>query len=186
MVVEQASVLRAFVALCTVRVSWAGKIVLVHSLEEKGAAIAMAATMAGAVTLAFEGDAARAHAAMRAGCCDFVVSTLDEALRTMKNEVRKGVSLSVGLVGEDALLMQEMHERGIVVDFDTALTPLAESEVEIQSFVAADLNERRALDGKLLQTADPVKARWLTAVPKFFPRDLQRLYWTAYGSLVLK
>ncbi len=178
MVVEQSSVLRAFIALLAVRTSWAGKIVLVHSFEEKGAAIAMAATMAGAVTLALEGDPERARVAMRAGCCDFVVSTLDEALRTMKNEVRKGGSLSVGLVGDHALLMHEMHERGVVADFDTALTPLTESELDIQNFVAADLNERRALDAKLSQTADPVQARWLAAAPKFFPRDLQRLYWT--------
>ncbi|ADV82231.1 Urocanase [Terriglobus saanensis] len=179
MVVDQASVLRAFVAICAVQTNWAGKIVLVHALDEKGAAIAMAATMAGAVTLAIEGDPERARAALRAGCCDFVVSTLDEALRTMKNEVRKGVALSVGLVGEDALLMQEIRERGVVPDFDAERTPLTESGFEILSFVAANLNERRAFDADLLQTADPVQARWLTAAPKFFPRDLKRSYWTA-------
>jgi len=38
-----------------------------------------------------------------------------------------------GLAGDHTLLMQEIHECGVVADFDTALTPLAESELEIKA-----------------------------------------------------
>jgi urocanate hydratase len=179
MVVEQASVLRTFVALCTLHTNWTGRIVLVHSLEDQGATIALAATMAGAVALAIERDPERARSAMRAGCCDFVVGTLDEALRVMKNEVRKGAALSVGLVGDDDAIMKEIRERGVVVDLDTALTPLAKSTLDLQDLVSASLKERRELDAKLLQAADSLQARWLTSAPKFFPRELRRSYWTS-------
>ena len=56
----------------------------------------MAASVAGAATLAIDADAEAMKAALRRGELDFVVNTLDEALRTLKNQMRQKRPLSVG------------------------------------------------------------------------------------------
>jgi urocanate hydratase len=54
--------------------------------------------------------------AMRAGYLDFVVNTLDEALRTLKNEIRQKRPLSVGLIADVEATLTEMVERGVQPD----------------------------------------------------------------------
>jgi hypothetical protein len=54
--------------------------------------------------------------AMRAGYLDFVVNTLDEALRTLKNEIRQKRALSVGLIGDVNVTLTELVERGVQPD----------------------------------------------------------------------
>ena len=53
-------------------------------------------------------------AAQREGCCTFNVTSLDEALRIVKNEVRQRHAISVGLRGDRAEAgLQQMVERGV-------------------------------------------------------------------------
>lgn len=89
-----------------------------------GAEVALGATLAGAAFLCIESQAALVKQAMQAGCCDFMVNNLDEALRVLKNEVRKRRPVSVGLVGDAATVLAEMVERGVLPDVltDTAST----------------------------------------------------------------
>ncbi len=53
---------------------------------------------------------------MRTGELDFVVNTLDEALRTLKNEIRQRRPLSVGLIADTDLALAEIAERGLLPD----------------------------------------------------------------------
>ena len=75
-----------------------------------------AVSIAGGATLAIDGDAAAVKAAMRRGEVDFVVNTLDEALRALKNEVRQRRPLSVGLTVDVSEALLEMVERGVLPD----------------------------------------------------------------------
>jgi urocanate hydratase len=75
-----------------------------------------AVSIAGGATLAIESNAAALKAAMRLGELDFVVNTLDEALRTLKNEVRQHRPLSVGLIADVDSILNEMVERGVLPD----------------------------------------------------------------------
>ncbi|CAN5473776.1 hypothetical protein BH10ACI4_BH10ACI4_26670 [soil metagenome] len=109
----QTQTLQAFTVLHHLRESWGGQIILSLGLGFEGSALALASNIAGAVCLAIEEDAATARAALRSGACDFVVNTLDEALRAMKNEIRKHLPLSVGLQGNRAQILAEILERGL-------------------------------------------------------------------------
>src|SRR5438270_13166624 len=51
-----------------------------------------------------------------------MVNTLDEALRILKNAVRKKENVSVGLVGTCADVIPELAERGVVPDILTDQT----------------------------------------------------------------
>ena len=73
-------------------------------------------SIAGGATLVIEGDAGAVKAAMRRGEVDFVVNTLDEALRALKNEVRLRRPLSVGLTAGVSGSLCEMVERGVLPD----------------------------------------------------------------------
>ncbi len=110
----QRQALRAYTALWLLQPKWSGALVLSCGLDEAGAGFALAANIAGAVCLSIEQDAERLKAAMRSGACDFGVNTLDEALRTVKNEVRKGSPLSVGVQGNVDEVLAEVLERGVL------------------------------------------------------------------------
>jgi len=67
-------------------------------------------------SLAATADQAAGRQAMRDGAVDFVVTTLDEALRILKNQVRKREPVSVCVVAEPESMEREMLERGVEPD----------------------------------------------------------------------
>lgn len=91
-----------------------GKVLL--SIGADGLASIIAASIAGAASLWVDSDADILRAAMRAGLCDFVVGTLDEALRILKNEVRQKRAVSVGLHADPASCLRECIDRGFQPD----------------------------------------------------------------------
>jgi urocanate hydratase len=95
---------------------WSGKIVFCCGPGCALTGIPPAASIAGAVTLAVDADPAAVKLALRRGELDFVVNTLDEALRTIKNEVRQRRPLSVGLIADVESTLAEMAERGVQPD----------------------------------------------------------------------
>ncbi len=113
MVDRQLSAWRLYTALKARRADWSGSILIHRGMDDFGSALAVAANLCGAVCLSLEQDPAQARVAMRGGYCDFLVNTLDEALRTMKNEVRKRRPLTVVLEGTASAILQEMRERGV-------------------------------------------------------------------------
>jgi urocanate hydratase len=100
----------------------AGKLVVTGGMGGMGGAQPLAATMNGAAFLGIDVDAERIKRRVKTGYCDVMVTSLDEALRILKNAVRKGEATSVGLVGNCADLIPELAKRGIVPDILTDQT----------------------------------------------------------------
>jgi urocanate hydratase len=109
----QAEVLRAYMALSMLRPEWGGALIVACGLGGRGAALALAANIAGGACLVIDERSEVCRAAMRAGACDFVVNTVDEALRALKNQVRQRKPLSVALELGVAPALDELMERGV-------------------------------------------------------------------------
>ncbi len=88
-----------FAALTAMSPELGGSLLVYVGLDRSGIALAIAANIAGAASLGVEPELARAKAAIRSGACDFLVNTLDEALRILKNEIRRKKAVSVVLAG---------------------------------------------------------------------------------------
>ena len=99
-----------------------GKLVVTGGMGGMGGAQPLAATMNGAAFLGIDVDPERIKRRVKSGYCDVMVTSLDEALRILKNAVRKGEATSVGLVGNCADLIPEMAKRGVVPDILTDQT----------------------------------------------------------------
>ncbi|MEY2411539.1 MAG: urocanate hydratase [Acidobacteriaceae bacterium] len=100
----------------------AGKLIVSGGMGGMGGAQPLAATMAGAAFLGIDVDPERIKKRLTTGYCDFMVTTLDEALRILKNAVRKKENVSVGLVGNCADVINELADRGVVPDILTDQT----------------------------------------------------------------
>jgi len=87
-----------------------------------GGAQPLAATMNGGAYLGVEIDPERIKRRVKTGYCDVMVNDLDEALRILKNAVRKREPASVGLVGNCADVIPELARRGVVPDLLTDQT----------------------------------------------------------------
>jgi urocanate hydratase len=99
-----------------------GKLIVSGGMGGMGGAQPLAATMTGAAFLGIDVDPERIKKRLKTGYCDFMVNTLDEALRILKNAVRKKENVSVGLVGNCADIIPELAERGVVPDILTDQT----------------------------------------------------------------
>ena len=149
----QAHILRTLTVLHSLRRDWGGALILCCGLAPQGSALALASNIAGAVCLNIEEEPNLLRAAMRSGSCDFIVNTLDEALRAMKNEVRKHLPLSDGLQGSPARVLGEILERGVSPQLFTDITngPASAARRKLQSLGALviDFDGRPTLEGTL-------------------------------------
>jgi urocanate hydratase len=99
-----------------------GKLVVSGGMGGMGGAQPLAATLNGGAYLGIDVDPERIKRRLRTGYCDVMVNDLDEALRILKNAVRKGEPASVGLVGNCAEVIPELARRGVVPDLLTDQT----------------------------------------------------------------
>ncbi|WP_158751787.1 hypothetical protein [Acidobacterium sp. S8] len=113
---DTAEIFDRFTALASIALEAGGLLVFAGELDRRGMAIAVASNIAGAASLAVDGNAERAKQALRQGICDFMVNSLDEALRILKNEIRKKQPVSVVLVSDPAQSAAAMLERGVQPD----------------------------------------------------------------------
>ncbi len=163
--------------------------------DETGCRLLRAANIAGAASLVASADGAVLRKAMRTGAIDFVVTTLDEALRILKNEIRKRQPVAVGACGAPAEVMRAMVERGVQPDLlwiepayalgsaaewatleargaqRVALAP-ARAKADFQVFpVPAEWAQRAAaFDALLVESApaeDAICRRWLRFAPRY-------------------
>lgn len=114
-----------------------GKLIVSGGMGGMGGAQPLAATMAGACFLGIDPDPERIKKRLRTGYCDFMVNSLDEALRILKNAVRKKENISVGLVGNCAEVIPELAERGVVPDI---LTDQTSAHDPLNGYVAAGMS----------------------------------------------
>jgi len=93
-----------------------GKLLYVEELDLQGRALVVAANIAGAASLAASADPAAQKQAIRDGVVDFLVTSLDEALRILKNEIRKRETVAVCVAAAPESVKREMLERGVLPD----------------------------------------------------------------------
>ena len=100
----------------------AGKLIASGGMGGMGGAQPLAATLNGAAFLGIDVDPERIKRRVKTGYCDVMVNDLDEALRILKNAIRKREATSVGLVGNCADVVPELARRGVVPDLLTDQT----------------------------------------------------------------
>lgn len=168
----QLQAMRLYRTLTDQREDWGGCLVLLSGAQYVHSGAASAVSIAGGTSLALDSDAAAMKAALRAGYLDFVVNSLDEAMRALKNEIRKKRPLGVGLIADADGTLAEMQERGIVPDL--RLTPeacaQASSKGDEYVFVAKDTVTLREVNTRLanvLPLEDRIRQRWLQHAPQF-------------------
>jgi urocanate hydratase len=126
-----------------------GKLIVSGGMGGMGGAQPLAATMTGAAFLGIDVDPERIKKRLKTGYCDFLVTTLDEALRILKNAVRKKENVSVGLVGNCADIIPELAERGVVPDI---LTDQTSAHDPLNGYVPNGMTFEAALE---LRKTDP-------------------------------
>jgi len=126
-----------------------GKLIVSGGMGGMGGAQPLAATMTGAAFLGIDVDPERIKKRLKTGYCDFLVTTLDEALRILKNAVRKKENVSVGLVGNCADIIPELAERGVVPDI---LTDQTSAHDPLNGYVPNGMSFEAALE---LRKRDP-------------------------------
>jgi hypothetical protein len=109
-----------------------GRLLYVGELDDQGRAMMVAANIAGAASLAAAADAAARKQSIHDGVADFLVTDLDEALRILKNEIRKREPVAVCVAAAPNAIEHEMFERGVqpdlVRDFAPNLVPNLDNE----------------------------------------------------------
>ncbi|HVS73786.1 MAG TPA: urocanate hydratase [Candidatus Acidoferrales bacterium] len=158
--------------------SLAGKLVVSGGMGGMGGAQPLAATMNGAAFLGIDADPERIKRRVKAGYCDMMVTSLDEALRILKNAVRKGEAASVGLVGNCADLIPELARRGVVPDL---LTDQTSAHDPIEGYVPNGMTLEAALELRA-KDREEYKKRALAAIAQHVQGmlDLQKLGATTF------
>src|ERR1700745_97472 len=114
-----------------------------------GGAQPLAATLNGAAFLGIDVDPEHIKRRVKSGYCDVMVNDLDEALRILKNAVRKREATSVGLVGNCADVIPELARRGVVPDL---LTDQTSAHDPIGGYIPQGVNVAQAAE---LRKSDP-------------------------------
>ncbi|HWE84262.1 MAG TPA: hypothetical protein VG267_04915 [Terracidiphilus sp.] len=93
-----------------------GQLLYAGELDEQGGRLVRAANIAGAASLSATNDVSLQRQAIREGIVDFLVTSLDEALRILKNEIRKRNAVAVGVAAAPSQVLAEMGERAVLPD----------------------------------------------------------------------
>ena len=176
-----------------------GKLFYAGELDHAGRALVVAANIAGAATLVATADRAAQKQALRDGVADFLVTSLDESLRILKNQLRKRETVSVCVALPLSQVDREMDERGVLPDllrrdlsiapFHEALMPQKGEETELDlskipalvtwSVDSALPSVLAKLDEIALECLDAdawAPRRWLLLAPRYLGRLAQGLH----------
>ena len=127
----------------------AGKLVASGGMGGMGGAQPLAATLNGAAFLGIDVDPERIKRRVKTGYCDVLVNDLDEALRILKNAIRKREATSVGLVGNCADVIPELARRGVVPNL---LTDQTSAHDPLYGYVPRGVSAEEAVE---LRKSDP-------------------------------
>src|SRR2546426_1783682 len=147
-----------------------GKLIVSGGMGGMGGAQPLAATMTGAAFLGIEVDPERIKKRLKTGYCDFMVTSVDEALRILKNAIRKKENISVGLVGNCADIIPELAARGVVPDI---LTDQTSAHDPLNGYVPNGMTLAEAIE---LRKNDPKKyqEKSLDAMARHVERSEER------------
>jgi hypothetical protein len=177
-----------------------GKLLFAGPLDAAGCRLVRAANVAGAATLASSADPAAQRQAIREGVVDFLVTSLDEALRILKNEVRKRQPVAVGVALALETILRQMLECGVLPDLLPPASTPASDPPEFARFLAAgalrveaepispertfftvsipnglSLAEFDALLAEELAPEDQLNQRWLRLSPRYMGPAARRV-----------
>jgi hypothetical protein len=169
-----------------------GVLLYAGELDESARALMVAGNIAGAATLAATQDPATQRLAIREGVADFVVNSLDEALRILKNEIRKREAVAVCIAAAPEAVAAEMAARGVQPDLLAGQLPASPALATFQRHGALRLSaaaspekllawsvgeapalwmpQADALVLELLPPADGKNRRWLRQSPRYLGR----------------
>lgn len=159
-----------------------GLLVYAGELDEDGRSLVAAANIAGSASLSVTADPTAQRDAMREGIVDFVVNSLDEALRILKNEIRKKEAVSVCVAVSADAVETEMQERGVVPDvcrtdlLQPAPVPVEHREMCLVEWSVPDAPARwmprlDALAAECLAPSAREAWRWLRLFPRYVGRS---------------
>ncbi len=163
---------------------WAGE------LDGPGRALAVAGNIAGAATLAATADVNAQKQAIREAIVDFMVTSLDEALRILKNEIRKRQTVAVCVGSAPDLIEREMLERGVRPDLSREaviaasersrapnkpgeFNPIGDQALvtwRVDASPAVGLPKLDAIALDCLDSEDEFARRWIRLVPRYMGR----------------
>ncbi len=164
-----------------------GKLLYCGELNPEGFRLVRAANIAGAASLSASKDLERQKRAIREGVIDFLVTSLDEAVRILKNEIRKRQGVAVGIALDPESVEREMIERGVVPDLlfpdaeipgwsdqgverlDNATIPAGKTLVTLPltKSIAGHAAEVEAMLLATLAKDDFAGRRWFTLSPRY-------------------
>jgi urocanate hydratase len=159
--------------------SLGGKLLFVGELDDDGRALVVAGNVAGAASLAATSDLAAQKNAIHDGVVDFLVTSLDEALRILKNEIRKHETVAVCIGVAPDSVEREMLERGVLPDIvrPSGISPAADRGADdaliVWSVSSAPARWLPKLDDIALEclgSGDEVSRRWLRLAPRYLGR----------------
>lgn len=155
-----------------------------------------AANIAGAATLAAAPTPESQRRAMRDALVDFVVNSIEEALRILKNEIRQRRAVSVAVAVSQEHLLEEMLKHGVQPEAISAEAMHALQHIRTQGLQHSRVLETpqrtpgvfvgwlrdscctQKQDGAeaaaLEIAADPMRQRWLRLAPRYLGRAAQR------------
>ena len=165
-----------------------GKLLYPGELDDEGRAIVTAGNVAGCGTLTATAGVEAQQQAIRDGIVDFLVTSLDEALRILKNEIRKHATAAVCVGLAPADVEAEMLERGVRPDLTREslermrekqkLCEIKKDPMRAQASVAWLVSASPAkwlpkLDAialECLDEADIWNRRWISLSPRYLAR----------------
>jgi hypothetical protein len=177
--------------------SLAGRLLLIDGLGGEGDALLIASSIAGAASLVLETRTEMVRHCVRNGIVDFAVNTLDEALRILKNEIRKRQPIAVLLEREPADALAEMVDRGAQPDLmrwassepapqgyvetlrqhgarpvpaPEAAEPDSVREVCWRAEASTALRQLDLLASQVLPKDDLARQNWVARAPRYLPR----------------
>jgi urocanate hydratase len=164
-----------------------GKLLYAGELDDYGRALIAAANIAGAASLCATANALIQKSAIRDGIADFLVTSLDEVLRILKNEIRKRATVAVCIGASPQEIESQMSERGVQPDVlrpsdadeDKTRAMLAEVALVSWSVSSAPGRWMPKLDSFALECAGElpeVTRRWLRMSPRYLGRMAQSFH----------
>jgi urocanate hydratase len=143
--------------------SLGGQFLYAGELDEEGRALLVAANVLGAASLTVTADPSTQRRAIRDGVADYLVTTLDEALRILKNQLRKQEAVAVCIAAKPQTIEREMEERGVQPNLVTyALSGLARFPPEFQAGARRVEHSGPAWERSVITwTAETAAAIWL-------------------------
>ena len=167
-----------------------GSLLYAGFLDDRGRALLIAGNISGCATLAVSSDSLAHKQAIRDGVIDFLVNSLDEALRILKNEIRQRKTVAVCVAAQPEAIEAEMLDRGVHPDLDRSAVEsapaldLGSPDRVLVSWQIASSPARwmPRLDNIALDYLAPDDfwhRRWLRLSPRYLGRPAQsfRLFW---------